>query len=175
MTIKDGEPRTSTSTFTQLLSSVLQFCFTTTETMMTKQGRGTQDGQPQLSHSSWALFFSFALRPLRPWWLNRDGEPRTATSTVTQLLSSVLQFCFTTTETMMTKQGRGTQDGHLNCHTAPELCTLQVPCRFTSTETFRTGPRRPPRLEAHAAPELWQQQFESSSVLLYLHRVSSDY
>ena len=57
--IRDGEPRTATSTFTQLLNSELQpvqvqCCFTSTETVRTI----------------------------------RDGEPRTATSTFTQLLSS---------------------------------------------------------------------------------------
>ena len=56
--IRDGEPRTSTSTFTQLLSSVyqllVQYCFMSTETVQ-------------------AI---------------RDGEPRTATSTFTQLLNS---------------------------------------------------------------------------------------
>ena len=57
--IRDGEPRTATSTFTQLLNSVpwvqIQCCFTLTETV---------------------------LRTIR------DGEPRMATSTFTQLLSS---------------------------------------------------------------------------------------
>ena len=59
-TIRDGESRTATPTFTQLLSSYSfgslgQCCFTSTETI---------------------------LRTIR------DGEPRTATSTFTQLLSS---------------------------------------------------------------------------------------
>ena len=31
------------------------------------------------------------------------------------------QCCFTSTETIRTYQGRGTQDGHLDFHTAPEL------------------------------------------------------
>ena len=57
--IRDGEPRTATSTFTQILNSAktvrVQCCFMSTETMRTI----------------------------------RDREPRTATSTFTQLLSSV--------------------------------------------------------------------------------------
>ena len=59
-TIRDGEPRSATSTFTQLLGSVslfrvqVQCCFMSTETERTI----------------------------------RDGEPRTATSTFTQLLRS---------------------------------------------------------------------------------------
>ena len=58
-TIRDGEPRTATSTSTQLLRSMRGFtevtsCFTSTETV----------------------------------WTVRDGEPRTSTSTFTQLLSS---------------------------------------------------------------------------------------
>ena len=56
-TIRDGEPRTATSTFTQLLSSVVDYffkcCFTSTETIRTV----------------------------------RDRESRTATSTFTQLLA----------------------------------------------------------------------------------------
>ena len=59
MTVRDGEPRMATSTFTRLLSSALfiqaHCCFTSTETIRTI----------------------------------RDREPRTATSTFTQLLSSV--------------------------------------------------------------------------------------
>ena len=72
--------------------------------------------------------------------LIRDGEPRTATSTFTQLLSSVMMMmfvelnvlgrrltyklvecCFTATETVGLL-GTGAQDGHLDFHTAPELC-----------------------------------------------------
>ena len=34
--------------------------------------------------------FSIALQPQRPYGLSRDGEPRTATSTFTQLMSSEL-------------------------------------------------------------------------------------
>ena len=58
-TIRDGEPRTATLTFTQLLSSVVDYffffkcCFTSTETIRTV----------------------------------RDRESRTATSTFTQLLA----------------------------------------------------------------------------------------
>ena len=64
-TIRDGEPRTATSTFTQLLLSdpekvKVQCCFTSTETIVTIR-------------------------------LIRDGEPRMATSTFTQLLSSDLE------------------------------------------------------------------------------------
>ena len=59
--VRDGEPRTATSTFTQILSSamesslLLKCCFTPTETVR----------------------------------LIRDGEPRTASSIFTQLLNSV--------------------------------------------------------------------------------------
>ena len=34
--------------------------------------------------------------------------------------------------------GRTAQDGHLDSHTAPELCTVELAeCCFTSTETIR--------------------------------------
>ena len=57
--------------------------------------------------------------------LIRDGEPRTSTSTFTQLLSSalgllLLKCCFTSTETVGLLR-TGAQDGHLDFHTAPEL------------------------------------------------------
>ena len=56
--------------------------------------------------------------------LIRDGEPRTATSTFTQLLGSVLQCCFTATETIQYKLlGTGAQDVHLDCHLTPGLCS----------------------------------------------------
>ena len=60
-TIRDGEPRTTIWTFTQLLSS---------ETLTASSS----------SH--------VALRPQRPCGHLREGEPRTATSTFTQLLCS---------------------------------------------------------------------------------------
>ena len=59
-----------------------------------------------------------------------DGEPRSATSSLTQLLSSevfvllLLQCCFTSTETVRTvREGMPVQDVHLFFlfHTAPEL------------------------------------------------------
>ena len=94
--IRDGEPRTSTSTFTQLLNSPptmvqVQCCFTPTETVR-------------------AIM---------------DGEPRTSTSTFTQLLSSNLG-CSSSVLLYVHRdhkdcQGRGAQDVHLDFHTAPEL------------------------------------------------------
>ena len=65
-TVKDREPRTSISTLTQLLSSMI------------------------LNSSS-----DVALRPQRPYEpleTIRDGEPSTSISTFTQLLRSVVQF-----------------------------------------------------------------------------------
>ena len=61
MTIGDGEPRTATSTFTQLLSSDTCCVFE----------------------------FSVALTPTETIRTIRDGKPRTATSTFTQFLGSV--------------------------------------------------------------------------------------
>ena len=53
----------------------------------------------------------------------RDREPRTVTSTLAQLLSSVTKAkcCFTSTETIRTIKDRGAQNGHLDFHTAPEF------------------------------------------------------
>ena len=45
--IRDGEPRTATSNFTQLLSSVLQCSFTSTETI-----RSIRDGEPRTATST---------------------------------------------------------------------------------------------------------------------------
>ena len=58
-------------------------------------GSGSPGRPPRLSHSSVR-----ALRPQRPLRKIRVGESRTATSTFTQLLSSVRQCCFTSTETL---------------------------------------------------------------------------
>ena len=46
----------------------------------------------------------------------RDGEPRTATSTFTQLLSLFVPVCFTSTETIRTIRDGGALDGHLDFH-----------------------------------------------------------
>ena len=48
-TVRDGEPMTSTSNFTQLLSSdtadeLVECCFTSTETVGLLSGTGAQDG-----------------------------------------------------------------------------------------------------------------------------------
>ena len=55
----------------------------------------------------------------------RDGELTTATSTFTQLLSSVWVFLFLMFLNVHRDQKdyyrRGVQDGHLDFHTAPEL------------------------------------------------------
>ena len=53
-TIRDREPRTSTSTFTQLLSSVsVQCCFTSTETIRT-----FRDGEPRTVTSTFTQLLS---------------------------------------------------------------------------------------------------------------------
>ena len=76
-TIRDGEPRTSASFFTQLPSSNICGCFAV----------------------SWYFLSTEAIK------LIRDGEPRTSTSTFTQLMSSEMcgsfsvSLCFTSTET----------------------------------------------------------------------------
>ena len=59
----------------------------------------------------------------------RDGEPRTATSTFAQLLSSA-NFKFNVAlrpQRPYNKDyyGRGAQDGHLHFHTVTELCEFK--------------------------------------------------
>ena len=61
---------------------------------------------------------------------SRDGEPRTATSTFTQLLSSAVYFFFFFKSVLLYVHrehkfcyGRGPQDGHLDFHKTPELGT----------------------------------------------------
>ena len=128
-----GEPRTATSTFTQLLSVLpfsvalcpqrpcgllgtgspgrpsllphsswglsvspwVQCCFMSTETIKTVREPGRP---PRLLHSSWALSVSpcaavqCCFTSTETIRTIRDGEPRTATSTFTQLLNTE---CFT--------------------------------------------------------------------------------
>ena len=66
------------------------------------QGRGTQDGHldfhtaPELCIQSSVQYCFTSTETI---WTNRDGEPRTATSTFTQVLNSV--YCFTSTETII--------------------------------------------------------------------------
>ena len=100
--------------------------------------------------------FSVALCPQRPWVYIRDGEPRTSTSTFTQLLISgnvflsflfvclflcvfvfCFSWCFTSTETVRFirdggRMGQGMRaQAHLPVHTAPELC-LETPLNAAS-------------------------------------------
>ena len=79
----------------------------------------------------------------------RDGEPRTSTSTFTQLLSSGLsvrsvQCCFTLTETVRTVRNRG----HLDLRRAPELWHISVKKDLAS---------RPPRIFIGPAPKCTQE------------------
>ena len=54
--------------------------------------------------------------------------------------------------------GRGAQDGHLDFHTAPELCESPVQCCFTSKETifkdYQGREAQDGHLDFHTAPEL---------------------
>ena len=100
-TFRDGEPRTATSTFTQLLSSEdKEFKFSVAlrpERPTEFWGAGSPVRPPRFSHSSLALTSSsssvllYVQRDLRNFG---DGEPNTATSTFTQFLSSDEQFEF---------------------------------------------------------------------------------
>ena len=120
---RDGEPRTTTSTFTQLLSTVVllqvqvQCCFTSTETMdWGLLGSGNPGRPPPLSHSSWALWYF--------WWMCRASCPRMSVDilgTNCDQCRSTVQGCITSTGTVRSL-GRGAQDGHLHFQTAPELC-----------------------------------------------------
>ena len=92
----------------------------------------------------------------------RDGEPRAASSTFTQLLS----FAWASASSMLLYvhgghkdyQGRGAQDGHLDFHTVlSSEVVLFVQCCFTFTETIRTIRDGEPRMSTshfHTAREL---------------------
>ena len=97
--IRNGEPRTSTSTFTQLLSSG-NGLFTSVSLYVHRDdkdysvGTGSPGRPPRLSHSTvqccltstetMRTIFNVATESIRTV---RDGEPRTSTSTFTQLRS----------------------------------------------------------------------------------------
>ena len=89
----------------------VQCCFRFSETQGLLGLYKAQDGHldfhtvPELRNDVFKLNFSVALRPQRPYGLLGTREPRTATSTFTQLLSSGIrrvQCCFTSTETERT-------------------------------------------------------------------------
>ena len=91
--VRDGEPSTSTSTFSQLLSSEFRNIkvkcrFTSTETVGT-----IRDGEPNTATSTFTQLQSFVLQgrftSTETVGTIRDGEPNTATSTFTQLRNSV--------------------------------------------------------------------------------------
>ena len=108
VSIRDGEPRTSTSTLAHLLSSdsswFVQCCFTYTETVRTI--RDIQDVH---------LDFHTAIEVC---------------------CSSPVLCCFTSTETVRTI--RDIQDVHLDFYTAIEVCSSPLLCCFMSTCRSRT-------------------------------------
>ena len=71
-----------------------------------------------------------------------DGEPRTAVSTFTQLLTSVLHYCF------FRDALRPQKCSVLRLKLLSSVLSLQVHCSFTSTETIRTIMDRKPRTVA---------------------------
>ena len=104
----NGLRLTSTSTFTQLLSSDTDIFF----------------------------FFSVAFRPRRPYGLLRDGELRTATSAFTQLISSSSSSSVLLYGHTDRAEDYGTTfDAHLDFHAASGLWHkyILLQCCFTST------------------------------------------
>ena len=94
-TVRDREPRTSTSTFTQLLRSGIRWVqcwFTFTETVRT-----VRDGEPRTSTSTFTQLLSSVV-----WYWIR------------------VQCWFISTEARWTiREGRGAPDVHLDFHTVP--------------------------------------------------------
>ena len=143
-TIRDREPRTATSTFTQLLGSensqfIVPCCFTSTETV-----RATRDSEPRTStsittpelkarclldyriHTNVLLKFPADLSPIRissfanlPVCSLNKSDRRPLSSD--DRLHFSLKCFFASTETVGLL-GTGAQDVHLDFHTAPELC-----------------------------------------------------
>ena len=84
----------------------------------------------------------------------RDGESRTVTSTFTQLPSSApveFKYCFVVSYVHRDHKdywGRGAQDGHLDFHTAPELCMTG----WKASDLNRQGSNVPPRANSYVIP-----------------------
>ena len=180
-TIREGDHRSPTSSFTQLQGSVLplQCCFTFTEIIRKGDHRSLI-----LSHSSRALSsnFSVDLRPQKPLGKGTTGHlPLLSHSS--RVLSSH-QCCFTSTETVGTV--RDWSPGHrpllshnsglgsvfsLQCCFRSLTSFTQLPSSvlplqgcFTSTEIVREGDPRSPTSSSH-----------SSGLLLYVHRDRGNY
>ena len=127
-------------------------------------GTGSPGRPPRLSHSSRALTSSsssvllYVHRDHTDYYSDRDGEPRTAISIFTQLLSSEdKEFKFSVAlrpERPTEFWGRRAQYGHLDFHTVPKLRrAVRVQCCFTSTQIIRTITGRPPPL-SHSSRSL---------------------
>ena len=81
----------------------------------------------QPSHSSSSSSSSMLFTSKETVRTVRDGEPRTATSTFTQLLSSAAPSQFNVTlrpQRPYGLLGTGALEGRLDFHTAPELCQM---------------------------------------------------
>ena len=153
-TVMDGEPRTATSTFTQLPTSAENtFLF---------------------------FFFCVAWRPQRLYGLLWTGEPRTATSTFTQLPTSaentfLFFFCVAwrpqrTIRTIMDGEPRMATSTFTQLPTSAEntflffFCVAWRPQRLYGL-LWTGSPGRPPRL-SHSSRPRPRTPSSSSSVLL---------
>ena len=87
-TFRDGEPRTSTSTFVLVLSSVRSMLLYV-QRPYGLSGTGSPGRPPRLSYWFWALFVQCCFTSTETVRTFRDGEPRTSTSTFVLVLSSV--------------------------------------------------------------------------------------
>ena len=111
-TVRDGELRTATSTFTQLLNSFFSVALRSQRPYgISGTKRPSTSTFTQLLTSVLQCCFTSTetLRTIR------DGEPRTSTSTFTQLLNSFFSVA------LRPHYGMGTQDVCFVFHTAPEL------------------------------------------------------
>ena len=79
--ISDGEPRTSTSTFTQHLSSDVQYCFTSTKNIEFIRDEGAQDVHLDFHQASDVIVMHTLTIALKSWPPTGEKEknPRTRT------------------------------------------------------------------------------------------------
>ena len=159
---------TSTSTSTQLLSSdTREFEFSVAlrpQRAYGLFGTGSPPGRPpQLSHSSRALnscFFKYCYTSTETVRTITDAEPRTSTSTFTQLLSSdTREFEF---KIALRPQraygilGSGAHDVHLVFYTAPEMTFASSMLLYVHRDrTVYLGREvQDGHLDIHTVPEL---------------------
>ena len=138
-TIRDGGPRTATSSFTQLLNTVLQCFLMSRETI-----RNIRDGEPRTATSTFTqLLYNAALRPQRLSGTGSPGRPPRLTQPYNSSWALTFSSIKATPERLRRAKGAAAEERHWRM-AIDELGTLQFHWASKGFDVFFFWPNQQP-------------------------------